>query len=767
MNLRRLILVLFALVCLSAPPARAEEEVIEAWRSPFGVARAVSVDPTDGSCWVADRRRGEVIHLAEDGVELWRGGEFTEPWSVSVNRADGSCWVADRGTYDFEFYRYFDSAVVHLGADGSELWRGEDFNGPWSVSVNPADGSCWVADSANGEVVHLGADGTELWRDRLAPPDDYSIPTCVSVNPSDGSCWAGDAETGALFHLAEDGSTLWAAGGFSSLWSVSLNPADGSCWLADHYYVVHLDQDGVELWEGRFRSPVSVSVNPADGSCWVAESGGSGVGPGLVHVAEDGTRLLRCSGFDHPGCVSVNSRDGSCWLSDAGYTSALVHVEAGGDELWRGSFKYVRSLGVNSSDGSCWVALWGEMTGGVAHLAPDGARLPGWSADLYQHVVAVSVNLTDGSCWVSAYEPDEVIHLAAEGRELWRARRSAGSISVNPRDGSLWFGDTVTGDLVRMAEDGTTSWRGAGLAGSLSVNARDGSCWVARYSAGEVIHVAEDGAELWRGTGFDGPQSPSVNSADGSCWLIESGADQVIHLAEDGTLLWRGGAFSGPTFVSVNPTDGSCWVADSGNGQVVRLLPVAGYPRFLDVPFHYWAYEQVEACAEAGIVSGYPDGLYHPDYNVTRDQMAVFISRALVGGDENVPPGPRSPSFLDVPRWHWAYKYIEYAKARGIVEGYSDAFFLPDLTVNRAQMAVFIARAIADPTGEEGLAGYQPPDSPTFTDIPTDYWCYKHIEYLAENQVVSGYPDGAYQPTSTVTRDQMAVFIARAFDLPM
>jgi hypothetical protein len=120
-----------------------------------------------------------------------------------------------------------------------------------------------------------------------------------------------------------------------------------------------------------------------------------------------------------------------------------------------------------------------------------------------------------------------------------------------------------------------------------------------------------------------------------------------------------------------------------------------------------------------------------------------------------------------VPCYHWAYDHIEYVKARGVVEGYIDAIFLPHLILNRAQMAVFIARAIADPTGEEGLADYQPPDTPTFSDVPPESWAYTHIQYLAENEVVGGYPDGSYQPAATVTRDQMAVYIARAFELPM
>jgi hypothetical protein len=39
------------------------------------------------------------------------------------------------------------------------------------------------------------------------------------------------------------------------------------------------------------------------------------------------------------------------------------------------------------------------------------------------------------------------------------------------------------------------------------------------------------------------------------------------------------------------------------------------------------------------------------------------------------------------------------------------------------------------------------------------------VEYLAEEGVVQGYADGLYRPTTTVTRDQMAVYVARAFGL--
>jgi len=101
----------------------------------------------------------------------------------------------------------------------------------------------------------------------------------------------------------------------------------------------------------------------------------------------------------------------------------------------------------------------------------------------------------------------------------------------------------------------------------------------------------------------------------------------------------------------------------------------------------------------------------------------------------------------------------------GVVSGYPDGLYRPAAVVLRDQMAVFITRFIVDPTGDEGLADYTPPTEPSFHDVRTDHWSDKHVEYLADAGVVTGYPDGLYRPDSAVTRDQMPIYIARAFDL--
>jgi PKD repeat protein len=196
---------------------------------------------------------------------------------------------------------------------------------------------------------------------------------------------------------------------------------------------------------------------------------------------------------------------------------------------------------------------------------------------------------------------------------------------------------------------------------------------------------------------------------------------------------------------------------------------------FPDVPFEpeqYWALRHILACVDAGIVQGYSTGLYEPTYSVTRDQMAVYISRALAGGDSSVqvPSGLVESTFTDVLADHWAYRYIEYCAAADIVQGYSDGGYHPDEVVNRGQMAVYVARAVATPTGDAGVPEVPAGAAPTFSDVTPDNdwaWCYKYVEYCAAANIVQGYSDGTYHPDEAVTRDQMAVYIQRAFELPM
>jgi hypothetical protein len=137
--------------------------------------------------------------------------------------------------------------------------------------------------------------------------------------------------------------------------------------------------------------------------------------------------------------------------------------------------------------------------------------------------------------------------------------------------------------------------------------------------------------------------------------------------------------------------------------------------------------------------------------------------RELKACDAQVPSGPATATFSDVPTDYWAFKYVEYAVSRGVTQGYADHNYHPLDTVTRDQMAVFLARAMV---GGDAYVPTAPPTA-TFPDVPTGFWAFKYVEYIHSQAVTGGYLDGLYHPEYACTRDQMAVFVQRAFKLPM
>ena len=170
------------------------------------------------------------------------------------------------------------------------------------------------------------------------------------------------------------------------------------------------------------------------------------------------------------------------------------------------------------------------------------------------------------------------------------------------------------------------------------------------------------------------------------------------------------------------------------------------------------------ACKKSGLVQGYPDGSFKPEAPVTHDQLAVYLARALAGGDDKVPTYTGSPSFKDVPKSDWAFKYIEYCKTQNVAV-VGTGWYVPAAVLTRGDMAVFMARAIAPAADRPTLPNFTPPATPSFPDVPSSNPQYKYIEYCRSKGVVNGYPDGTYYPYGEVTRGELAVFVTRGFNL--
>jgi hypothetical protein len=140
--------------------------------------------------------------------------------------------------------------------------------------------------------------------------------------------------------------------------------------------------------------------------------------------------------------------------------------------------------------------------------------------------------------------------------------------------------------------------------------------------------------------------------------------------------------------------------------------------------------------------------------------MAIFVLRAAHGATF-APPAATGTVFTDVPADSFAAAWIEQLVAEGITGGCGGNNFCPNAPITRAQMAVFLVKAMYG-------AAYTPPDAVggVFADVPADGFAAAFIEQLVADGITGGCGGGDYCPNAYVTRAEMAVFLVAAFDLP-
>ena len=181
---------------------------------------------------------------------------------------------------------------------------------------------------------------------------------------------------------------------------------------------------------------------------------------------------------------------------------------------------------------------------------------------------------------------------------------------------------------------------------------------------------------------------------------------------------------------------------------------------FLDVPPSHIFHDYVNTIARNAVTAGCGNGNYCPSAFNTRAQMAVFLLKGSLGSDY-VPPPATGTVFADVPANSFAAAWIEDLASRGITGGCGGGNYCPGNSVTRAQMAVFLLKALLG-------SSYVPPTAVgIFADVPVGSFAADWIEDLYNRNVTGGCAVSPlrYCPDNFVTRGQMAVFLTKTFGL--
>lgn len=131
-----------------------------------------------------------------------------------------------------------------------------------------------------------------------------------------------------------------------------------------------------------------------------------------------------------------------------------------------------------------------------------------------------------------------------------------------------------------------------------------------------------------------------------------------------------------------------------------------------------WYSEAINYVVNKGLISGYPDGTFKPNANITRAEFAQMISGYVtVGGN--------ATNFKDVND-HWAKEAIEKLYGNKSVTGYPDGTFKPNDEITRAEAVTILNSVFGRVSNTQSFDSVKS-SLKSFGDVKSSDWFYANV----------------------------------------
>lgn len=170
---------------------------------------------------------------------------------------------------------------------------------------------------------------------------------------------------------------------------------------------------------------------------------------------------------------------------------------------------------------------------------------------------------------------------------------------------------------------------------------------------------------------------------------------------------------------------------------------------FKDVASTDWFAGSVKYVYENKLMLGVSDTGFAPKETMTRAMFATVLYR--MAGSPSV--DGLSVSFKDVKESSWAYNAIAWAYSEGVTKGVGSDMFAPEQSITREELVTMLHR-YADTPEISGELSFT--DSASVSD-----WAQAAVLWASQSKIVNGYETGAFGPSDTASRAEMAAVIQR------
>lgn len=152
-------------------------------------------------------------------------------------------------------------------------------------------------------------------------------------------------------------------------------------------------------------------------------------------------------------------------------------------------------------------------------------------------------------------------------------------------------------------------------------------------------------------------------------------------------------------------------------------------------------------------IIGQPDGLVHPEADITRAETATIFFRLLTE-DSRAHFWCQSNPYYDVEIDAWYNNAVSTLTNAGILNGRPGNLFAPTDSITRAEFAAIAARFFEVEVEIE---------RDYFSDI-ADHWANYEINRAYILGLVEGYPDGSFRPDQPITRAEAMTLMNRVLE---
>lgn len=180
-----------------------------------------------------------------------------------------------------------------------------------------------------------------------------------------------------------------------------------------------------------------------------------------------------------------------------------------------------------------------------------------------------------------------------------------------------------------------------------------------------------------------------------------------------------------------------------------------------DVPSNAWYAGVVNTAGHYGLMLGTGTRQFSPEADLTRADFVVVLGRLYEFRKDDIAAGP--DNFSDTDDNAYYARYVAWAAANGLIEGYGDGRFGPTDPVTREQIAVMI-RNYKDKMAVEFRK--EPGRIYEYNDLEDiSSWAAGSVHNMKAYGIMGGVGGNYFRPQAHATRAEAAAVFVRTFDL--